>query len=151
MVPVSPLRVPVKLVDRVNVSSSTFMRTYPQVDNTRGVTVAFDIENVYVGPSTVGRILSTVRHVSDVEVRPLFGRSPDVHVRFKYVGLPYVVWEPYGDNSTYWVGPEDIASAVDAAPLEEAFRCYDPPIHRRIFGDLLSLRFLKWKEHERDH
>jgi hypothetical protein len=67
-----------------------------------------------------------------------------VHVTFKYLGLDYIVWEPFGDNSRYWIGPaqEDAQSSnTDVAPLANAFRDYQPPILVKMFGDLITLNF----------
>jgi hypothetical protein len=38
------------------------------------------------------------------------------------------VWEPYSDNSRYWIGPEDeaVGAVNDIAELECAFKYYKP-------------------------
>ena len=48
--------------------------------------------------------------------------------RFKYHGEPFVVWEPYGDSSRYWIGPDqnDPAKIVDVGPLEGAIARHRP-------------------------
>ena len=75
------------------------MRTYPSVDEKSGLTVAFEIENGYVSPSTVARILSSVPGINDVRARRLFEKSDDIRVWFKHLGIPCVVREPFGDNT----------------------------------------------------
>jgi hypothetical protein len=30
----------------------------------------------------------------------------DVRLRFSYLGDDYEVYEPFGDNSRYWIGPD---------------------------------------------
>ena len=116
------------------------MRTHP-IRNAIDQLVGFEIENAYIGPWRVARVLRGIEGVSDVRVRRLFGPEPEVHVRFTFQGRRCIVWEPFGDNSRYWIcveAPED--GAVDVAPLEQAFRQYRVPMLVQFLGDLVSLR-----------
>ena len=81
------------------------MRVY-ELHRDDGYFLAFEIENVYVRPRKIGEILSAVGGVTDVRVRRSSRESRDVHVTLKYLGAEYIVWEPFGDNSRYWIGPE---------------------------------------------
>jgi hypothetical protein len=66
----------------------------------------------------------------------------DVHVRFRYRGATFVVWEPHGDSSRYWIGPEDPERPrMDVGDLQATFDRYDPPLLLKIFGNLLSPKF----------
>lgn len=113
----------------------------------------FEIENIYIAPATVAKVLTAVDGVRDVEVRKIFSKSKDIRVQFRYLGRPYIVWEPYGDNSRYWIGPEDMLSGTDVVAalddpndickLEDAFKRYRPPFHRTLIGNLLTLRFIR--------
>jgi hypothetical protein len=120
------------------------MRTFPLAVEADRRLRAFEIENAYIGPSTVAKVLRGTEGVTDVEQRRLFPAESEVHVKFKYQGCPWIVWEPYGDNSRYWIGPES-ATALEGnvAQVEEAFARYQPPLLRAIIGDILTLRFLK--------
>ena len=105
------------------------MRTY-ELHRDDGYFLAFEIENVYVRPKKIGEILGMVDGVTDVKVRRPLGASRDVHVAFKYMDINYIVWEPFGDNSRYWIGPEqekEQLSDIDIAPLANAF--YRCPAH----------------------
>ena len=128
------------------------MRTYP-VFNKDGVrSPVFQIENVYAGTATVARLLASVEGVTDVKQRQMFSKSRDILVEFKYLGRPYIVLEPWGDNSRYWIGPADMVSGEDAVAaldspddicrLEDAFKAYRPPFPRKLLGDILNLRFI---------
>lgn len=120
------------------------MQTYPIMDKQGLRPFAFEIENVYVGPGTIGRLLMQVDGVADVRVRRLFGKWEDVHVWFKYRNRDYVVLEPFGDNSRYWIGPKDPEeNAFDVRDIENVFKRYRPPLHREILGDILTLRLFK--------
>jgi hypothetical protein len=119
------------------------METYPIIGNEGERLPAFEIENAYISPSDVAGVLAEVAGVTDIQVRRLFDRSREVHVQFKYLGQPYVVWEPWGDSSRYWIGPKAMgAEAISEAPLEDAFKRYRPSILRSIGGDIISLRFI---------
>jgi hypothetical protein len=105
---------------------------------------AFEIEGAYVGPRVIARLLKDVEGVTDVRVRKVFSSSIDVHVRFRYLDTAYVVWEPHGDYSRYWIGPEDSqVGGGDISCPQAAFERYRPPVHRRVFGDLLTGRLFK--------
>ena len=81
--------------------------------------------------------------MSDIRCRKMFAKSDDVHIEFKYREQPYIVWEPFGDNSRYWIGPKDSAlSITEASVLENAFKRYRPSLHRAILGDVLTLQFI---------
>lgn len=119
------------------------MRTY-EIHRDDGYLLAFEIEMVYVRPKKVGEILSAVDGVTDVRVRRPLGTTRDVHVAFKYLGIDYIVWEPFGDNSRYWIGPEqekEQQSDIDITPIANAFRHYEPPFLVKVFGDLITLNF----------
>lgn len=119
------------------------MRTY-ELHRDDGYFLAFEIENVYVRPKKIGEILSAIDGVTDVRVGKSSRESRDVHVTFKYLGIDYIVWEPFGDNSRYWIGPEQEdaqLSDTDITPLANVFRDYEPPLLIKVFGDLITLNF----------
>ncbi len=120
------------------------MRTFEIHSDDEGYFVAFEIENAYVRPSKVGEILSAVDGVQNVAVGNLAGESRDIRVTFDYEGIEYIVWEPYGDNSRYWIGPkqtDEQLSDIDITPLAEAFRKYQPPFLIKVLADLVTLNF----------
>jgi hypothetical protein len=120
------------------------MKTYQTATDTGGRVFGFQIDNVYVSPTTCARILRSVDGVSDVRLRKIFTAWDETHVRFRYRDAECVVWEPHGDNSLYWIGQEKMArEPIDMSAVERAFEIYQPPIYRRIVGDVLTLRFLK--------
>jgi hypothetical protein len=120
------------------------METYPVLSEEGRRTAAFEFENIYIGLGAVARLLVEVEGVTNVRPRKMFAKVSDVHIEFTYLGCPYVVWEPWGDNSRYWIGPEEgaEAGAIGDVTLENAFKRYKPPVYRTIFGDVLTLRFI---------
>jgi len=136
---------PAQLVQCVAVRNDEYMtmKTHPVLTKEGGRSFAFEVENAYIAPATAARLLAGVDGVTDVAPRRMFSKSNDVHVEFKYRGQPYIVWEPYGDNSRYWIGPKDEANDVgDIGALEAVFKRYRPPLHRALLGDVLTLRFV---------
>jgi hypothetical protein len=116
------------------------MRTYPKLDESSRRTVAFEIENAYLRPTTVVQILAQVAGVAELRQRRPFSKWEHIHVWFKYQGAECVVWEPFGDNSRYWIGQRNSSVPIDITAVEEAFKSYEPPLHRRLLGSLLTLR-----------
>ena len=119
------------------------MKTHPVTTTDGSRAFAFEVENAYIAPAAAASLLAEVDGVTDVRVRRLLSKSSDIHVEFRYRGKPYIVWEPFGDHSRYWIGPKDEGSGVgEISKLEAAFERYRPPLHRVLFGDLVSLRFI---------
>ncbi len=116
------------------------MHTYPHVSEATGETLGFEIELVYISLAAVARLLSSIEGVSDLRRRRPFTRFDEVHIRFQYKGTECVVWEPFGDNSRYWIGQRESSPTVDMTELEKAFQDYSPPLIRTLVGDVLSLR-----------
>jgi hypothetical protein len=100
-----------------------------------GRQTAFQIDNVYVSRRAVARLLMKAEGVTDVQLRGRFGSSDETRVEFKYLGRDYIVWEPFGDNSRYWIGPKNPEEdAADIVGLESIFKRYRPPLHRALLG-----------------
>lgn len=117
------------------------MKTYP-IKTEQGMCWAFEIENAYIRPRTIGALLAGVSGLTDIRVRKPFSSASDVHVHFRYRDREFVVWEPYGDNSRYWIGPADEKSApIDVTELRAAFDHYAPSLPTKIFGDIITLNF----------
>jgi hypothetical protein len=115
------------------------MRTY-KLYRDNGHFFAFEIENAYIRPPKIAKLLEGVGEVTDIHEGKKFNLPEDVHVKFRYQGKDFIVWEPYGDSSRYWVGSES-EEDIDIHPLEMAFDKYQPPTIIKIFGDLITLNF----------
>ncbi|MDT4844920.1 hypothetical protein D3C84_298990 [compost metagenome] len=116
------------------------MRTFP-IQNAVGITYAFEIENAYISAADVASTLARVAGVSGtLPRRP--SSSDKFLVTFQFRGHDCVVWEPFGDNSRYWIGPQEAERDVDFATVEMAFKQYRPALLRKVLGDLIGLKFL---------
>lgn len=116
------------------------MKTYP-IHSESQSSRAFEIENAYIRPRTIAALLADVEGITEVCLRKAFSSSSEIHVRFRYKDQECMVWEPYGDNSRYWIGPENEETSIDLGEVETVFKQYEPPLPVKIFGDLLSLNF----------
>lgn len=94
------------------------MQTYPIRDD-GGVLFAFEVDAQILG-RRLASVLGQIDGVTDVRSRRRWTGSPDVHIRFQYCEREYVVWEPFGDNSRWWIGPDDTDSPH--VPLDQLER-----------------------------
>ena len=117
------------------------MKTEPIVDEGSGVVTGFFVGNVLIGPWSAARILRRVEGVSDVRVRELFTRFDGDHVRFRYRCRDCVVHEPFGDNSSYYIGPREPGSSMNLSEIESAFRAHQVLPLRWLTAVARGLRF----------
>ena len=92
------------------------MRTYPIVDDD-GSLRGFEID-LPVSNRPIIRVLRSTKGVTEV-TRTWFNED---RIKFLFNGEPFVVNEPYGDNSRYWIGPASSPSEQDLSPIHEAFQ-----------------------------
>jgi hypothetical protein len=118
------------------------MKTFPVIDERTDSVLGFEIENAYISPSTVASVLSGVKGVSGLWRRRAFSTWDEIHVHFRYRDAECIVWEPFGDNSRYWVGQKENVQPVDLSDVERAFFERQPGRGRRIVGDMFTLRFI---------
>jgi hypothetical protein len=95
------------------------MRTYP-LRNETGVLFAFEVDAPLLG-RRLARVLADTAGVSDARRRRWWRGSSDVHIRFRYHEREFIVWEPFGDNGRWWIGPDEGAtSGISLAEVERA-------------------------------
>jgi hypothetical protein len=97
------------------------MKTYP-VPDASGRLHAFEVPNTLFTTRRVAALLRKTPGVADVKVvRRLFSTPSDVRIRFVWRGRKLIVWEPWGDNSRYWIGPDDDSQEVEIDDLKRIF------------------------------
>ena len=120
------------------------MITYPIVQE-GAPPIAFEGDHVYLSRRTIVRLLTTVEGVTEVHLGGRFGSSDDIRIEFKCQGHEYIVMEPFGDNSRYWIGPkggkDDVPAAANIGKIRNVFERYKPPLPVKLLGDLASLNF----------
>lgn len=127
------------------------MKTYPFFKDNNGHPFAFEIDNMDVWYRGITNLLGKIEGVTAIQIKKkFFSGSDDVRVEFKYNDIGFVVWEPYGDSSRYWIGPEnDKDIGIDITGIESSFRQLNPSVTPKvvmwiIFGIVLLLMF--WEE-----
>ena len=102
------------------------MKTYP-ILRANGTMLAFEVTSAWITFRPLFKILRSVPGVTDVR-RNYFNED---RLSFMYRGQPYVVNEPWGDNSRYWIGPKAAAgSSLDVGPINLAFQSHQGPAAR---------------------
>ena len=122
------------------------METY-KLKTDDGLQFGFAIENFYISSYKIAKVLSEVNGINGVKKRKLFERRPDNEYRleFEYLGESFLIVEPFGDNSQYWIIPKDRDRlSKKIGDIEEVFRHYRPPILIKLLGDLISLKPLSF-------
>ena len=120
------------------------MKLYDLKDGS-GRTFAFEVGNFgrhracrFVGKIPGVIILRRQRHFQF--------SSEDEFCEFQLEGQRFVIWEPYGDNSRYWVGPKPPEWCPEVERVRDAFAAYkaDELLLRGIFNALFALAILTY-------
>jgi hypothetical protein len=97
------------------------MKTYPVIQDGSDP-FAFEIDHVYLSRRTIARLLEKIEGVTEVHLGGRFGSPDDVRIEFKCQGHDFIVMEPFGGNSRYWVGPkggkDDVAAAANIGRIK---------------------------------
>ena len=120
------------------------MKTYPIIQDGPDP-FAFEIDQVYLSRRTIARILGKIEGMTEVHVGGRFGSPDDVRIEFKCQGNDYIVMEPFGDNSRYWL-VRRVAKTMwrrlrTWGRSRPCSRSYKLPLPVKLFGDLVSLNF----------
>ena len=87
-----------------------------------GRVFAFEVNNLFFGRSDVCRAASTIPGARIVRKPKIFSWfREEVFCEFDVEGVTFVAWEPYGDNSRYWIGPEPPLWVPQISVVREAF------------------------------
>ncbi len=98
------------------------MKTFPLIDQD-GALSGFEIPSVYfLTSASVSRFFARCPGVTVTKQRKLFERGNEVHAELILDGAKFIVWEPFGDNSRFWVGPSDESKgALDGVRKIQSF------------------------------
>jgi hypothetical protein len=106
--------------------------------NREGKVIGVQVDNAYISVGHIAAVLSRVPGVSDLRKRRLFSRSNGTHIKFNFHGVPFLVHEPFADNSRYWIVAEDPKEIHEVLPLLDALRRYKPSWLAMAAGQLIS-------------
>ncbi len=106
------------------------MRTYP-ITSDDGKNIGFEICHTWIWIGSIMRILRSVPGVSLVSR----ARGDDKRITFRLENEKFVVLEPFGDNSRYWIVPEAPGESVATQDeLHQAFIEYRTPLVKYVIG-----------------
>jgi hypothetical protein len=98
------------------------MRIYDLQDQ-EDLVFAFEVKNFFLARSTACKIASKIPGARILRgPRVLSDFRDDEFCEFELDGVTFVMWEPFGDSDTYWIGPKAGAQAPRHLPLLEAVR-----------------------------
>ena len=80
------------------------MRVYDLHDDD-GRIFAFEVNNFLNWRLGIIRIIAKIPGARITWRPSLSWFSPEVFCRFEIDGIEFEAWEPFGDNSRYWIGP----------------------------------------------
>jgi hypothetical protein len=75
-----------------------------EIRDSQGRVVAFEISNLFVSRRRVSRIVKSIPGARTTLSPRFFSWSQAVFCKFEIDGGNFLVEEPFGDNSRYWVG-----------------------------------------------
>ena len=90
--------------------------------DSQGRVFAFEVPNFVLGRSGAVAIVRSIPRVRLIRgpVRWSWFRE-ESFCEFKVDSRRFVIWEPFGDNSRYWVGPEPPAWCEEVDVVRRAF------------------------------
>ena len=112
------------------------MRIYDQQD-AEGRVISFEISNLLISRSGVCAVAETVPGALVIErPRPFMRTADDEFCEFEVDGQRFKAWEPFGDNSRYWIGPVPTRWCPQTEAVRAAFAAHTPVITsvQRFFG-----------------
>ncbi len=95
------------------------MRVYDCNDSDGGL-IAFEVDNATLTRNRACRIAASIAGVEIVRRSRLF-RDSDDFCEFLIDGETFIIEEPFGDNSRYWIGPKDSTQHKSLLTIREAF------------------------------
>ena len=97
------------------------METY-ELLNEDGHMIAFEVNNAGLGRKGLCRVVENIPGAL-ITRRPKFLSwfREEVFCEFLMDGRTFLAWEPFGDNSRYWIGPESTEWLPQTQSVRDAF------------------------------
>ncbi len=99
------------------------MRTHI-LPNTDGAPYAFEISNLLLTRNQACKLVEVIPGAVVVRRSRLF-RDTDDFCEFKIGDAVFLIEEPFGDNSRYWVGPKDGKPTSSLDVVRSAFEAHE--------------------------
>jgi hypothetical protein len=95
------------------------MKIHDLIDE-NGRVFAFEVHNSLLGRRGAAKIVESIPGAKIVSGHKTL-RKEDEFIEFVLDGVEFRVFEPFGDNSRYWIGPEPVRWCEQTAIVREAF------------------------------
>ena len=115
------------------------MKVY-DLNDTQGRVFAFEVDNTLLGRRGLCGIVLTIPGVVLVR-EPLVTLSElreEEFCEFEVDGVRFVAWEPFGDNSRYWIGSKPPRWAPQIETVREVFQRAKQFSIQRLFSNFSS-------------
>jgi len=94
-----------------------------------GKVFAFEIKNIgRMGALRIVRTIPGVIIIRSPRNKFLSWGEPDEFCEFELEGQIYIIDEPYGDNSRFWIGPKSESHNDHLDTIRKIFESYKPSI-----------------------
>jgi hypothetical protein len=100
------------------------MKTYDLTDD-EGRVFGFEVSNAFFPRSTACRVVQRIPGAKLIRGPRIFP-SEDEFCEFELEGVTFVLWEPWGDNSRYWIGPKTGQCVPQLDRVREEFVRWQP-------------------------
>jgi hypothetical protein len=96
------------------------MKVY-DIHDKEGRIIAFEVKNFLSWRLGIIRIIAKIPGAETTWRPSLSWYSPEVFCKFQIDGIDFEVWEPFGDNSRYWIGPDPARWVPQIERVRDAF------------------------------
>jgi hypothetical protein len=106
------------------------MKVYDLIDK-EGRVFAFEINNKFFGRMKLCKLVRSIPETQILKAptyRSFHLKGEDEFCEFEISGQKFVAWEPYGDNSRYWIGPKPPLWCEQVEVIRSAF------VNHKLFG-----------------
>jgi len=93
------------------------------IETEGGEAFAFEVGRIFISRRRLRKILGRIAGVRILRSPlPLSGFREEEFCEFELNGELFAAWEPYGDNSRFWIGPASGTPSKSIQVLIDAFR-----------------------------
>ena len=117
------------------------MRTF-DIKNENGDLIGFEVQNLFIGRNKVVKTIASITG-SEILLRPRLFDGAEIFCEFRLEGENFIVEEPFGDNSRYFIAHKNGAKTEQLNIVKSVFECLNPFVgFQAIFVTLLVLVIL---------
>ncbi len=117
------------------------MRTF-DIKNENGDLIGFEVQNLLIGRNKIVKTIASITG-SEILLRPRLFDGAEVFCEFRLGGENFIVEEPFGDNSRYFIAHKNGLTTEQLNIVKNVFKSLNPFIGlQTIFVVLLALAIL---------